>query len=145
MINNIVLKDFKIHSNLDIELGNMTILTGQNGMGKSSVIQALLLLRQSHTGVYPMEGLNLKGDLVDLGVANDVECRSCNDIVLNIKLKEDSGLSDFQFSYDIDSYETYLPAINTESQNKNYHNCSLCTSDFQYISAFRFGPQKGYE
>ena len=145
MINNIVLKDFKIHSNLDIELGNITILTGQNGMGKSSVIQALLLLRQSHTGVYPMEGLNLKGDLVDLGVANDVECRSCNDIVLNIKLKEDSGLSDFQFSYDIDSYETYLPAINTESQNKDYHNCSLFTSDFQYISAFRYGPQKGYE
>ena len=38
-----------------------------------------------------------------------------------------------------------MPAINTESQNKNYHNCSLFTSDFQYISAFRFGPQKGYE
>ena len=145
MINHLTLKDFKIHSNLDIELGNMTILTGQNGMGKSSVIQSLLLLRQSHTGVYPMEGLNLKGDLVDLGVANDVECRSCNDSVLNIKLTEDSSLSDFQFSYDIDSYETYLPAINTESQNKNYHNCYLFTSDFQYISAFRFGPQKGYE
>ena len=40
MINNIVIKDFKIHSNLDIELGNITLLTGQNGMGKSSVIQA---------------------------------------------------------------------------------------------------------
>ena len=98
MINHLTLKDFKIHNNLDIQLGNMTILTGQNGMGKSSVIQSLLLLRQSHTGVYPMEGLNLKGDLVDLGVANDVECRSCNDSVLNIKLTEDSGLSDFQFS-----------------------------------------------
>lgn len=145
MINNLILKDFKIHSNLDMELGNITILTGQNGMGKSSVIQSLLLLRQSYTGGYPMEGLNLKGDLADLGVANDVECRSCNDSVLNIKLTEDSGQSDFQFSYDIDSFETYLPAINTESQNKDYNKCSLFTSDFQYISAFRFGPQKGYE
>ena len=33
MINHLTLKDFKIHSNLDIELGYMTILTGQNGMG----------------------------------------------------------------------------------------------------------------
>lgn len=145
MINNLVLKDFKIHNNLDIELGNITILTGQNGMGKSSVIQSLLLLRQSYTGNYPMEGLNLKGDLADLGVANDVECHSCNDSVLDIKLTEDSNQSNFLFSYNIDSFETYLPAINTECQNKDYHKCALFTSDFHYISAFRYGPQKGYE
>lgn len=145
MINNIVIKDFKIHSNLDLELGNITLLTGQNGMGKSSVIQALLLLRQSHTETYPMEGLNLKGYLADLGVANDVECHSCSDGVLSIELKDNTNKLSFQFSYDIDSLETYLPAINTESQSRDYAKCALFTSDFQYISAFRFGPQKGYE
>ena len=103
MINNIVIKDFKIHSNLDIELGNITLLTGQNGMGKSSVIQALLLLRQSYTGTYPMEGLNLKGNLADLGVANDVECHSCSDGVLSIELRDNTNKQLFQFSYDIDS------------------------------------------
>ena len=148
MINNIVIKDFKIHSNLDLELGNITLLTGQNGMGKSSVIQALLLLRQSHTGVFPIEGLNLRGNLADLGITNDVECHSCSDGVLQIQLAEDAGLLDFQFSYvdaDANNYDTYIPAINKERQYENYEKCSLFTSDFQYISASRFGPQKGYE
>jgi len=145
MINNLVLKDFKIHSNLEIELGNITLLTGQNGMGKSSVIQSLLLLRQSNTGSYPMEGLNLKGDQADLGVANDVECHSYSDGVLDIELKDNTNKLCFQFSYNIDSMETYLPAINTENQYRDFTKCALFTSDFQYISAFRFGPQKGYE
>lgn len=146
MINNIILKDFKIHSDLEIQLGNITLLTGQNGMGKSSVIQALLLLRQSYTGIKPMEGLNLKGDLVDLGVVNDVECHSCTDGVLTIQLKEDSKLMDFQFSYDTeDSYATYLSSINREAQTDSFSDCALFSSDFQYISAFRYGPQKSYE
>ena len=146
MITNLILKDFKIHNNLNIQLGNITLLTGQNGMGKSSVMQSLLLLRQSYTGVFPMAGLNLKGDLVDLGIANDVECHSCSDGVLNIQLEDDSKTLDFEFSYeDTDSYETYLPAINMENQYKDLLKCSLFTSNFQYISAFRYGPQKGYE
>ena len=146
MITNLILKDFKIHNNLNIQLGNITLLTGQNGMGKSSVIQSLLLLRQSYTGTTPLAGLNLKGDLADLGIANDVECHSCSDGVLNIQLEDDSETLNFEFSYeDTDSYETYLPAVNVEHQNKDLSNCSLFTSNFQYISAFRYGPQKGYE
>jgi predicted ATPase len=146
MITNLILKDFKIHNNLNIQLGNITLLTGQNGMGKSSVIQSMLLLRQSYTGNAPLAGLNLKGDLADLGIANDVECHSCSDGVLNIQLEDDSETLNFEFSYeDTDSYETYLPAINVENQNKDLSKCSLFTSNFQYISAFRYGPQKGYE
>lgn len=146
MITNYVLRDFKIHSNLNLQLGNITLLTGQNGMGKSSVIQSMLLLRQSYMGVFPMDGLNLKGDLADLGVANDVECHSCSDGLLNIQLTNDKENAEFEFVYDdTDGYETYLPATNKETQNKHFPECSLFTSDFQYISAFRFGPQKGYE
>ena len=146
MITNLILKDFKIHDNLNIHLSNITLLTGQNGMGKSSVIQSLLLLRQSYTGNTPLAGLNLKGNLADLGIANDVECHSCSDGVLNIQLEDDSETLNFEFSYeDTDSYETYLPAINVENQNKYLTKCSLFTSNFQYISAFRYGPQKGYE
>ena len=146
MITNLILKDFKIHNNLNIQLSNITLLTGQNGMGKSSVIQSLLLLRQSYTGITPLAGLNLKGDLADLGIANDIECHSCSDGVLSIQLEDDSETLNFEFSYeDTDSYETYLPAINMENQNKVFSKCSLFTSNFQYISAFRYGPQKGYE
>lgn len=141
------MKDFKIHSNLDIQLGNMTILTGQNGMGKSTVMQSLLLLRQSINLQTGVTGLNLKGDLTDLGSANDVECHSSKDGVLNIRLSSDNNVEtlDFKFSYDVDSYETFLPAINSVPQIDAMSSYALFTNNFQYISAFRLGPQKGYE
>ena len=112
MINKLVLKDFKIHSNLELPLGGITILTGQNGMGKSSVMQSLLLLRQSYNQQGPIKGINLKGDMSDLGSANDVECQTSKDGILNIQLAYDEGIVDFKFSYDVDTNDTFLPAIN---------------------------------
>lgn len=145
MINSLELKDFKIHSDLKLQLGGITVLTGQNGMGKSSVIQSLLLLRQSYTGTGSIRGVNLKGDLVDLGGANDVECHSCSDGVLGLRISNGDTDLCFSYSYDvIDPYETYLPAIGN-SQSDNLSSCPLFTEQFQYISAFRLGPQKGYE
>ena len=146
MINTLNINNFKIHSNLDLQLGNLTILTGQNGMGKSSVIQSLLLLRQSYDYLGKVQGVNLKGDLVDLGGANDVECQSSNNGLLEIRLFENNEHEmDFRFSYDVNTYDTYLPAIG-ELPNREYlKSCALFTDKFQYISAFRLGPQKGYE
>jgi len=146
MIRNLKLTDFKIHANLDIQLGNMTILTGQNGMGKSSVMQSLLLLRQSNNQQSGINGLNLKGDLTDLGGANDVECHSSSDGVLNIRLlSDDIDELNFRFSYEVDSYETFLPPAAPISQTDDMKKCALFTNNFQYVSAFRLGPQKGYE
>lgn len=146
MINRIELKDFKIHSNLNMDLGGLTICTGLNGMGKSSLMQSLLLLRQSCNNLQPIDGINLKGDLADLGSANDVECQSSKDGLLKIKLSmNDDEDMDFQFSYDVDTYDTILPAVGNIPKHESLRKCSLFTSDFQYISADRFGPQKGYE
>lgn len=145
MINNLRLKDFKIHANLEIQLGNMTILTGQNGMGKSSVMQSLLLLRQSCNSQTGITGLNLKGDLTDIGGANDVECHSSSDGILDIQLSSDNEELVFKFSYDVDSYETYLPCIESDAHTDVIKNCALFNNKFQYISAFRLGPQKGYD
>jgi len=47
MIKKIYIKNFKALKTVDIELSNINIFTGLNGMGKSTMIQALLLLRQS--------------------------------------------------------------------------------------------------
>lgn len=146
MINKLELKDFKIHANLNMPLAGLTILTGQNGMGKSSVMQSLLLLRQSCDRQGNTNGINLKGDLVDLGSANDVECQSCKDGILEIDLHLSEGSElRYCFSYDVNTYDTYLPLLEGESDTKDARNCSLFSPNFQYISAFRLGPQKGYE
>ena len=47
MIRNLVLKNFKIHERLDLDLGEITILIGQQGAGKSTVLDSLYLLAQS--------------------------------------------------------------------------------------------------
>ena len=152
MISKLELKDFKIHENLELSLGGLTILTGQNGMGKSSVMQSLLLLRQSYTQQESMKGVNLKGLLTDLGCANDVECQSSKDgeLTINLTIKSsEEGIEeklDFSFSYEnADSYDTFLPIKTLMPDSGFIKKCSLFTNEFQYISAFRFGPQKGYE
>jgi predicted ATPase len=73
VIDAVVLQNFKCFAHQRIELGRLTLLTGLNGMGKSTVIQSLLLLRQSATAaMLPGVGLLMNGDLVHLGTGSDV-------------------------------------------------------------------------
>ena len=47
MITNITLENFKCFRHVSINPKLLTVLIGPNGTGKSSVLQALLLLKQS--------------------------------------------------------------------------------------------------
>jgi predicted ATPase len=71
MLSNIKLTNFKAFRNLDISLSNLNILTGVNGMGKSSLIQALLLLKQSDLSQGKLY-LAPKNGLVNLGKARHI-------------------------------------------------------------------------
>ena len=62
MITHLSINNLKLHDHTDLELNGLTILTGMNGMGKSTVIQSLILLRQSFMMNDLDSGLNLKGD-----------------------------------------------------------------------------------
>jgi len=48
MITTARLTNFKCFPELNLELRSLTVLAGINGAGKSTVIQALLAVRQSH-------------------------------------------------------------------------------------------------
>ena len=75
MICKLHLSNYKAHSDTSLNLSNLTILTGLNGMGKSSIIQSLLLLRQSFLQNKDFEeGLILNGDLVEIGTGQDAIC-----------------------------------------------------------------------
>jgi AAA15 family ATPase/GTPase len=64
MIRQLRLENFKGFSRLELELRPLTLLSGLNGTGKSSVIHSLLLLRQSwQQGLLQDERLALNGDL----------------------------------------------------------------------------------
>ena len=48
MINKIEIKNFKSLKDISIRPTNLNLLVGLNSMGKSSIIQSLLLLKQSY-------------------------------------------------------------------------------------------------
>lgn len=48
MLNYLSLENFKSIKDENFEFRSLNIFTGFNGMGKSSALQSLLLLRQSH-------------------------------------------------------------------------------------------------
>lgn len=80
MISKIAIQNFKSLRNIELECSNLNLLSGLNGMGKSSVLQALLLLRQSHSkGHLLKDGLTLKGDLVNIGTGRDALFRDTSD------------------------------------------------------------------
>lgn len=76
MIRKIQLNNFKCFSNRNIQCGPLTLLTGFNGGGKSTVLQSLLLLHQSLADGIESAALRqtlpLNGPLVSLGSLRDV-------------------------------------------------------------------------
>lgn len=48
MINEIKLQNFKVFEDESFNIKPLTLITGVNGMGKSTLIQSLLLLKQNY-------------------------------------------------------------------------------------------------
>ena len=78
MISSFHLTAFKAFEELHLPLGNLTLLSGINSAGKSSVLQALSLVRQSYDAAMfdqpDRKELLLNGSLVQLGTVADIYC-----------------------------------------------------------------------
>ena len=87
MLSKVKLTNFKCFEYLDLDCTQLNLLCGLNGMGKSSVIQALLVLQQSfETGELIHGRLVLGGDRVDLGAGSDVMFEDAKDDVVGFEL-----------------------------------------------------------
>ena len=75
MIDHLEITNFKAFASADIRLAPFTLLSGLNSSGKSTVLQALALLRQGVSSLQDVDedgGLPLNGELVELGTGQDV-------------------------------------------------------------------------
>lgn len=72
MLTEIEIRDFKCFEHLQLPLASVTLLTGPNASGKSSVIQTLILMHQTSREHEWADRLALNGDCVRLGSVPDV-------------------------------------------------------------------------
>lgn len=139
MIRKIIIKNFKCFKKLEMPLKNVNILTGINGMGKSTIIQSLLLLRQSYMMDNGMKGLNLNGRYVRLGNAQDVLYEKAEDDIIELGYTSDDGEYLFDYRYKQDS--DFLPVEKTCAGSFKH---DVFGPGFTYLSAYRIEPLELY-
>lgn len=91
MLTRLYLKNFKSHRETDLKLAKLNIWVGQNGVGKTSALQSLLLLRQSYQKNRLREGLDLNKPLCDIGFAKDALSRFAKEKTISFELDTDAG------------------------------------------------------
>jgi predicted ATPase len=142
MMTQLSLKNFKSHRTTTLSLSNLNLLTGINGTGKSSVFQALLLLRQSFLKNNLLaKGIDLNGVLCDIGIAKDVIYQYADKNLIEIAFSmENKKNYQWQFEYQEPS-STFMRLLNSQ---ENIDDINLFGNNFQYLSAARLAPQKSY-
>lgn len=149
LINRIVLKNFKCFENLDISMSNLNLLSGINSVGKSTIIQALLLLRQSLEQNSLQKGIFLNGAYIKIGMGRDLLYNNAsNSDDISISLKDGQGKTfKWSFIYNKDSdflNIDYSKSMNIDSPNL-YTEINLFNNRFEYLSAERIAPKSSYE
>lgn len=143
MLDSIYLCNFKCFKNLNIELSNLNIFAGINSMGKSTVIQSILLLRQSYELNLIDSGLQLNGNIINLGTGYDVLCRDGNEDEFSISIKTKDGLFERKYDYEKESdFQKLKYGVNTILE---LSDINIFSSNFAYISADRIGPKAFYK
>ncbi len=145
MIKEIGISNYKVHEKLQLNLNNLTVLTGVNSSGKSSVIQAMLLLRQSHDRNVLKDGLQLNGDYCRVGLAKDAICRYSENGDLGFRfILNDGQRQEWKFRIDKgnDFNRDFIPLV--ESYKGGSEPFNLFGKNFHYISAARWAPKESY-
>lgn len=144
MIKKIELKNFKCFEQLELPLSNLNLLSGINSMGKSTVIQALLLLRQAYEKDSLGEGLYLNGEYTQIGTGFDLLYFNANgdiEISLTNEVNEE-----YRWILDYVRDSDYLKIKKEHKKDVAFlKNLNLLNQNFEYIMAERFGPRKSYE
>jgi predicted ATPase len=149
MITHLHIKNFKSLKEVDLNLRNLNLLTGLNGSGKSSLIQVLLLLRQSKYDLRQGKlvlRLDSNYQLFDAGVAEDIYYRKGIEpkISFHFSFNDNSNLNlDFGYQREIQNYYDNLDS-DQKYEVAQLENIALFNDSFQYLFAERELPRDSY-
>lgn len=142
MISNIGLRNFKCFKNESIDLAPLTLLSGLNGMGKSTLIQSLLLLRQSYDENVISKGVSLNGSLINIGTGRDLLYERAENEYIYIGIELDNNKrNQWKFEYDRESNFIH---INEYNEEVDLEEINIFTDNFQYLCAERIGPRSTF-
>ena len=143
MIEYIILKNFKCFDELQVRLAPLTLVTGMNGVGKSTLIQSLLVIRQSFISRYLQDGyLSLNGELVNL--INGEELLYKQAVNESVEICVEDSEDEFLFNIsEIDS-DNHLQNVKISPNDYSKRGLFLFHDDFVYLNAERLAPQVDY-
>jgi predicted ATPase len=141
MITSLFLRNFKPFKYQLLAFRPLTLLSGLNSTGKSSVLQALLLLRQSYQQeLLKKTGLALNGELVNIGTAQDAlfeGAGKADQISFELVLDDGTkGIWSFNYDQELDVLNRTSPPVAPEVYESN-----LFRDNFHYLQAERIGPR----
>ena len=142
MIQRIEASNFKCFKDISLEMSNLNLLSGINSMGKSTIIQMLLLLRQSYEQNALEKGIYLNGKYTNLGVGKDVLYTEAEENRIKMKISDESTM--LSAEYDYNGMADFLKLLENIDINM-VKDMNLFGSGFNYIAADRLGPQSSYE
>lgn len=156
MIERLAITNFKAFDSADIRFGRYTLLSGLNSSGKSTVLQALALLRQGANYLNAEDGtLPLNGELVQLGTGRDIlheeyaaGAGAEPEIMLRLSAPPAEPL-EVRARYGRD--DDFLPAttnaawlLSREPHSEEGKAVTLLNAGFQYLRADRVNPAVTY-
>lgn len=145
MIKSVEIKNFKSIKQKFFPLRNLNILLGLNGMGKSSFIQSLLLLKQSQN--LTNGRIDLTGNFFNFGTTKDVLYQYSKNQELSFDIKFSSGKEfNLPFAYKpeadyfLSNISNLPPANDFRSEGYGLNTETIFTDNFQYLNANRIEP-----
>ena len=146
MLTDLNLFQFKRFKDENIELFPLTLLTGVNGMGKSSIVQSLIVLRQSFDRGELQNHNKLiieDKELVNLISPDDMLCADAENKKVSITLEDDKeNKATWEVIAEGKSNTLPFKYINKEG---DIYSSALFAETFQYLNAERIGPRVNYD
>lgn len=146
MIKYMQVENFKSIKKLSLPLENLNLFFGMNGMGKSSVIQSLLLLRQSYWENHKssLDYLYTNGDIIQLGTGRDIFCQSALEETLRFYIQLDNQRKyDCHYKFNLNDPDCDQLERMEAGLQEDYSS-ALFSDKFSYLGAEHLGPKKQY-
>jgi len=146
MLSSLTLKNFKPFENQSFSLKPLTLLTGLNSTGKSSVLQSLLLLRQSsqQDDLLDRVGLVLNGDLVSIGTGQDVLFKRAKEDVITLEIGMNNDIKG-TWIFDCDRQSDIMRISTLSIADATVYDSGLFNDNFHYLKAERIAPRNYFQ